>query len=318
MKNIMSLILLLLFSLGFAQIPEVHVSSKLNKDNITIGDEIVLNLSVVLKNGAKARFPIFDKEIAEGLEIIKIGNIDTIKESDNAILLSRNISFSVYDSGQKEVPAIVFEEIISPDSAYKHYTNAIPFTANIVPVEIEKDIKDIKPPLDVKISWTEYLDIILIVLGIIVLIILGWYLYKVFVKKEKISMFVKPKDPPYVIALRELEKLKADKLWQNNLHKEYYSRLTDIFRVYIDETFKINAPEMITYEIITAMEQHPTISQKASIGNIKYLLESADRVKFAKEIPLSDECDKSWGIVYEFVEKTKIIDNIEQPTINNQ
>ena len=45
-----------------------------------------------------------------------------------------------------------------------------------------------------------------------------------------------PPQPPHVVAIKALEALHHQKLWQNNKHKQYYSALTDILRTYVDGT----------------------------------------------------------------------------------
>ncbi|OFY13953.1 MAG: hypothetical protein A2X02_09020 [Bacteroidetes bacterium GWF2_29_10] len=305
MKHLISLFLFIISLFLFGQENEVHVNARINKTEITVGDEVVLNISIATKNTRNIRFPILSDTITNDLEIITVGKIDTIKATDKSLFLSQNISFSAYDSGYKIIPPIAFDEIISSDSILRHYTNSLTLYVNILPVDTTQAIKDVKPPLDVKISWTEYLNTILIILGVILFLIFLWYAYKIFVKKEKIKIFTKPKEPPYIIAIRDLEKLRNSKLWQNNLYKEYYSQLTDIFRVYLVGTFNINAPEMTTEDIIDSLDKHNDNNIKESTFEITLLLKLSDKVKFAKEIPLPDECDKSFKSVYEFVLKTK-------------
>ena len=62
-----------------------------------------------------------------------------------------------------------------------------------------------------------------------------------------------PPLPPHVAAIRALEALHHQKLWQNNRHKLYYSGLTDILRTYIAARWEIGAMEMTSDEIVAAL-----------------------------------------------------------------
>ena len=51
-----------------------------------------------------------------------------------------------------------------------------------------------------------------------------------------------------------LEKLKGEKLWQAGKVKDYYTELTDIVRIYIEERYGVQAIEMTTEEILDRNE----------------------------------------------------------------
>ena len=112
-----------------------------------------------------------------------------------------------------------------------------------------------------------------------------------------------------MVALQELDKLKTSKLWQKGQEKDYYTGLTDILREYIDGRFKIDAPEMISDDIIAAV--HLATDTKSATDGLAQILKLADLVKFAKYTPFADENDLSLVNAYLFVNQTKIE---ERPT----
>ena len=76
-----------------------------------------------------------------------------------------------------------------------------------------------------------------------------WYIKnreKNSVKIETVERVI----PPYEIALNELEKLNAKKLWQEDNVKEYYSELSEIIRTYIENGIGTPAMEIPTQEIL--------------------------------------------------------------------
>ncbi|MDE7123206.1 MAG: hypothetical protein K2N93_02570, partial [Alistipes sp.] len=118
-----------------------------------------------------------------------------------------------------------------------------------------------------------------------------------------------PPLPPHVAAIRALEALHHQKLWQNNRHKLYYSGLTDILRTYIAARWEIGAMEMTSDEILAAMRD-VELPAKARM-DLQAILRDADLVKFAKATPEAEENEADYLKCYYFVEETKLVE--EQP-----
>jgi hypothetical protein len=123
----------------------------------------------------------------------------------------------------------------------------------------------------------------------------------------------KPKLPPHVIALQELDKLKTEELWQHEKVKDYYTRLTDIVRVYIEDRFSIAAMEQTTFEILNSFKGEELQIEKKTVKELGDILELADFVKFAKLTPLPDENHKMLSNAYLFVKETTIETVAEAP-----
>lgn len=108
---------------------------------------------------------------------------------------------------------------------------------------------------------------------------------------------------PYEAAMAELSKLKERKLAENGHEKEYYTRLVDILRVYLERRFSINAMEMSSTQILASLKANPETRDNQS--RIRQILEIADFVKFANVRPLPDDNIKTFNNVLTFVEDTK-------------
>jgi len=128
-----------------------------------------------------------------------------------------------------------------------------------------------------------------------------------YVLKKPIP-FIEKENPvllPHQIALNELNKISAQKLWQHGREKEYYTKLTDVIRHYMEARFNIAAPEMTSSEILE--ETKPIQNEyPAAYDSLKKLLQVGDLVKFAKWHPLADENELSLNICYLFVNQTKV------------
>lgn len=92
-----------------------------------------------------------------------------------------------------------------------------------------------------------------------------------------------PADPPHVAAIKQLEKLHTQKLWQSGKSKQYYTGLTDILREYLAGRYNFQAMEMTSAEIIARIREL-SVEERAS-KRLGSLLEVADFVKFAKYEP---------------------------------
>ena len=84
--------------------------------------------------------------------------------------------------------------------------------------------------------------------------------------------------------------------------KEYYTRLTDTLRKYIEERFGFNAMEMTSTEIIGRLQE---AEDKTMIDELRELFTTADLVKFAKYSTLINENDANLVNAIEFINSTK-------------
>jgi hypothetical protein len=171
-------------------------------------------------------------------------------------------------------------------------------------------LNDIKTVRKAPFVWTDYLWVLWIVLGImLILALIGVVIYMVLKKKKK-GYFFKPPVvlPAHVRAVRELDKLKEEKIWQQGREKEFYSKLTDILRSYIHEREGLNAMEMTSGEILNEIRK---VSEVDSVhDNLKQILSTSDLVKFAKYKPYPAENDLSMVNAYFFVNQTREPDPI--------
>jgi hypothetical protein len=133
-----------------------------------------------------------------------------------------------------------------------------------------------------------------------------FFLAKSLFKKAKTQALkpLLPPEPPYEIAFDALNALKAEDLPGRGKIKEYYIRLSDIIRHYIEERFTIRAPEMTTDEFLFNLKDQPVLSGPHK-NLLKEFLREADMVKFARYGPSSTEIDNSFSAAWRFVEETR-------------
>jgi hypothetical protein len=288
----------MLFAL-WLQAQDVHLSVQTDKQNVTIGDWITLHVEVSGPKDLVVTWPSF-REVLKDFEFVKQGEPKTVTNDQNTTS-AIDVVVTKFDEGKYTIPALTMQYKTSKNSGTLQ-SNPISIGVTGIKVDTSKDIKDIKPPLSLGISWLEILPFILGAIAALLLIWLINHIRKKRKKGEKIYQPQVPSRPPHEIALEALRRLEAEKLWQQGRVKEYHSQLSDIVRSYIEQTMSINAMEMTTDSILSACEIK-ALNQR-NTDELQELLERADLVKFAKYQPLAVEHEASMKNAFSFVEST--------------
>jgi hypothetical protein len=296
------LILLLFIKLSEAQSQLTSIDARLDKDTIMIGEQTGLTLRVVLEKSIKVSFPVFSDTLSDKVEIISVGKIDSVL-SGQELVLSQYLVITSFDSGQTVIPsfpfAMEFEEV--QDTLYTISKRLNVLTPEIDP---ESDFKDIKAPINTPLSFREilpYAGLGLIAIAIVSILLL--YIRKAL-RKEKIPKEELVHIPPYVIALEKLNSMVEDKSWQIWPIKEFYTKLSGIVRIYIENQFNIPALESTTPEILRSFELVYGRNDGIKTRLVE-LLELSDLVKFAKEAPSPDVNRNNIEKAIQFVDLTK-------------
>jgi hypothetical protein len=179
---------------------------------------------------------------------------------------------------------------------------------------LKNDLKDIKPIYDAPVDWRGILLTILLVAVVIAAVVGLWFLYRKYRKKKAETTEEKEVVPenPYLLAIRKLDEIKSEKVWQKGLLKRYYTDVTDVLREYVKFRFGIDAPEMTSDQILSSLALNETfggsVEKDAIIGNLSEVLRIADLVKFAKWQPSFSDNDRIIAVAYDFIEKTKPVE----------
>ena len=156
-----------------------------------------------------------------------------------------------------------------------------PLTMKVTTIQIDTATytpHDIKGQITYPITFAEVLPWVLGAIGLAALVLLAIYLIRRYFRKGQDE---KSKDPPYVVALRGLDRYRGDKFWAPDKQKTFYSGVTDTLKEYMDAEFGVDAPEMTTAELFAALKGREDITPEM-YDRLKGLFETADFVKFAK------------------------------------
>lgn len=297
---------------GQANAPKV--TARLSADSLTIGDQFTLDVEVEKDLTQVVDFPtFFEKEgevgrIGEQVEVLAELPVDTLERSGRQVKIRKRYVLTAFEAGNYNLgtfPALymdknVVDTLYTADSLRFFMDTFLIDTTTMV-------IHDIKAPLAAPVLVQEWIGyFLLFFFGVQLVVVIVYILYRKARKKKAGERKPRrPSEPPHVTAIRELEKLQGEKLWQNQRHKLYYTRLTDIVREYIEGRYGVNAMEMTSDEIIQAMTEINIPAR--SYEQIQRLLSTADYVKFAKYVPDVEDNEMSWSDAYYFVEETKFL-----------
>jgi hypothetical protein len=280
------------------------LQTTIGRDSIMIGEQVEWLFKIEVNDKAQVAFAHFEEPKMGAIEILRELPVDTLSHRKGTRTLRTGFVITSFDSGIYELPEIPVQ-IVRNGTVDTLYFKSVTLKVNTVAVDTTAfQPFDVKPP--VKYPYT-FKEIVwpwgVTALAAAMLLALAIYVILRVAKKKPVFAKDKPKEPPHVTALRELEKIKAEKLWQNNKVKQYYTRVTDVLRVYMEERYRVQAMEQTSDEILQALAAMTMPDEL--LHRLRDLLSVSDLVKFAKFQPMTDENEKALATVQEFVDRTK-------------
>ncbi len=284
----------------FAQ--EISATIKADSTHIVIGDFLNVKLTVKAPKDIAVTIPVVTDTVGN-MELVKTAKMDTVTNG-NENIYTQTYTVSAYDSGSYHAgPLKIFTK--DKNGAIDTIVSDFVFVSvTTVAVDTTKPFKPIKAPIDVPYSWQEFIPYI--IGGIVLLALIAALIYFFVFRKQKVTVTEerpKPKEPAEIWANSELRKLDDEKLWQQNQVKKFYSRLSEILRMYLEYRYSWFALESTTEEISDKIDSYK-ISEEAK-ESLLFILSNADLVKFAKMNPSADVNMKAMENGFRFVELTK-------------
>ncbi len=311
-KNLTKLFFLIPFFLAFnIQAQEnqnviIEVKSMVDTSVITIGDQIQYSIIIDREKDLKIIRP------GEGLNLGAFGIKDyTFHEpvgEDGRISERFDFTRTVFDTGQYTIPPFPIAYFLNDSSSQYRIIKAAAieiYVKSVLSGDSAKELKDIKLPLWIDFDYLFWGIVIVLIILVLLLSWYGWKFYKR--RKEQGYLFVPPKPPrpAHEIALEALRELYAADMLEQRQYKQFFSRLSEIIRIYIEGRYAIKALEETTYEIL--YNTKGVVEQAEQKENLTKLLNLSDLVKFAKHLPKIEECDETKDQALDFVEETKEI-----------
>lgn len=310
LMNKLIYILPMFFSLpAFCQ--QVSIDAGPGKNSIQLGEKVHYKITIEKASSVNIQLPVLENYLDPSIEILSENKLDTASIDETTIKLTKEYILTSFDSGLFYIQSypLVFTINKHTDSLLveENYLEVMPFYIDELQGELAdiKSISEIGLPVKRIIMW-----LALFVLALALVIVVRYYIKQR--NNGKQVLFYKPPRPAYEIAEEELDKLKRKKLWQHNKLKEFYSELTAIIRIYIENQFGIKALEQTTAEILNSAKQSKLFDND-TMAILSRMLLQADLVKFAKGEVNPDENATHLENACKFVRKTKVyFDNAEE------
>lgn len=286
----------------------VTIKAKLDSAMLLMGKQTLLHVEIAQDKG---KVGYFVNEAADTLsaavEIARWIDADTTDIGNGRIQINRDLLIQSFDSGMYVIPSLKY--VVGKDTFLSNK-----LSLKVIPVKVDtlQTVHDYKPVEDLPFKLFDVLpdfitDFWWVYVVIVVLIALGAFVYFKWLRKGEIPLMPKKKIiPPFEEAIQLLEELRLQQLWQNGQEKEYFTRLTDILRNYIDRRFGINAVEMTSSQIISVLRKNE--ETKAVNEQLNQILEVADFVKFANMRTLPDDNETAFQRALNFVNETKPVE----------
>jgi hypothetical protein len=301
-------ILLVLLSGGMysLQAQQVTVKASIDSTHILIGDQLKLLLEVEKPRDLNVQFPQVPDTFSTKVEVVNRSKIDTIKLDDKTRQrLTQTLFITSFDSGKHQIPQFYFRmkngQVLDSTA-----TRELMFQVHTMKIDTTKGPIDIKTVYGAPVTLKEVMPYIL---GVILIGALIFFIfYYIRWKKKNKPLFAKPEkpaEPAHIIALRELDRIKVQKLWQQEKIKQYYSEVSDTIRTYILNRFEIPAMEQTSSETISTFKLRKDLVDDKTLDQLQHILSLADLVKFAKYSPLPDDNNLALMNAYFFVNQTK-------------
>src|SRR5680860_190461 len=294
--------------IGFSQ-KNPSVTSQVDTANIKIGEQVKFTVTVEADSTAQVIFP--EGQTFSPLETVEAFATDTTRKNDR-MTLQKIYALTQFDSGAYKLPS----QRIEINGMGFFTDSAMVNVANVAVDTLAQKMYDIKPLMEVEKSRSElWMWILGVLLGLAVIGgLLYWFVFrkKPLSEEEKVALL-----PAYDRALLELKKLENSKYLIQDEYKQYYSELTDIVRLYLEEDVHVSAMESTTDELIYKLEMLRDAGElKLEVDTLKQfkrILQTADLVKFAKSRPESSIAQNDRKSIEEIVTKTH--DALPEPTL---
>lgn len=314
MKRISVLIILVASVLRLSA--QESVEASIDSIQMFVGQQVHLTLTSHSKENAKVEFPAFKptQYITPGVEVLGIQEQPQQTEDNGFVARSMVYTLTSFDDTLYYLPPMIVKIDGKP---YKSKSLAL----KVLTIEVDTaHVDQFFGPKDVQdnpFQWSDWSLSFWLSVLLLVCLVLTYYLYLRLRDNKPIIKTIRivKRLLPHQKAMQQIEQIKADKMVTAEDSKEYYTRLTDTLRKYIEERYGFNAMEMTSSEII---EKLMATQDEKALSELRHLFLTADLVKFAKYSTLINENDMNLVNAIAFIDQTKLENVPVEETIKPQ
>ncbi|MDZ7370675.1 MAG: hypothetical protein ONB12_05855 [candidate division KSB1 bacterium] len=284
---------------------EITAESTVDRSRMLIGDVITYTVRVVYDPAIEIQMPA----LGANLGAFEIRSYEVLKPKKEKGKKVEAVVFhlSTFETGDFEIQPFEVAYRSKSDTTWKRIaTQPLQIVVESLNPDEKGDIRDIKPPITPPYNYRALFAWIAASLAALVLV--GAAVYIIRRRQQGLPLLprrAKLPPPAHEIALKALDELVNSDLLAKGEIKEYYSRLSDIIRRYVDSRYAIYAMEMTTTQLLEAMREAGLAEELVEM--MQNFLQPCDWVKFAKYIPGEEEHRRTTELAYRFVNETKLV-----------
>lgn len=314
MKRILFLIILVTSALGLHA--QVSVEAMIDSIQILVGQQAHVTLTAVAKENSKVEFPQFKptQMITPGVEVLGSQELESQQEDNGFVTRATVYTLTSFDDTLYYLPPMTVKIDGKP---YKSKSLAL----KVLTIDVDTtNVDQFFGPKDVQdnpFQWSDWSLTFWLSVLMLVLLAICYYLYLRMRDNKPIITHIRivKKLLPHQKAMQQIEQIKAEKMVTSEDSKEYYTRLTDTIRKYIEERYGFSAMEMTSSEIIAKLME---TQDEGALSELRHLFLTADLVKFAKYSTLINENDMNLVNAIDFINQTKLENEPVEETVKPQ
>ena len=295
---------------------QVSVEAVIDSIQIFVGQQAHVTLTATAKENAKVEFPQFKpmEYITPGVEVLDRQELEQQPQDNGFVSRSMVYTMTSFDDTLYYIPPMTVKIDGKP---YKSKSLAL----KVLTIEVDTlHAEQFFGPKDVQdnpFQWSDWEGPFWLSVLMLVLLAVAYYLYLRLRDNKPIISHIRivKRLLPHQKAMKEIEQIKADKMVSSENSKEYYTKLTDTLRKYIEERYGFNAMEMTSSEII---EKLMASQDQKALDELRQLFTTADLVKFAKYSTLINENDANLVNAIDFINQTKLENVPVEETVKPQ
>ena len=311
-----ALILIICVVCAFKVTAQVSVDVRIDSIEMFVGQQVHVTLTANAKENSKVEFPQYKptQYITPGVEVL--GSRETEKQELDNGFVARSMVYTLtsFDDTLYYLPPMTVKIDGKPYASKSLALKVLTMEVDTVHTDQFFGPKDVQ---DNPFLWSDWSRPFWLSVLLLVLMIVCYYLYLRLRDNKPIISHIRivKRLLPHQKAMKEIEQIKADKMVTSENSKEYYTKLTDTLRKYIEERYGFCAMEMTSSEIIEKLVE---VQDEGALSELRHLFLTADLVKFAKYSTLINENDQNLVNAIAFINQTKLENVPVEETIKPQ
>ena len=295
---------------------QVSVEAVIDSIQIFVGQQVHVTLTATAKENAKVEFPQFKpmEYITPGVEVLDRQELEQQVQDNGFVSRSMVYTMTSFDDTLYYIPPMTVKIDGKPYESKSLALKVLTIEVDTLHAEQFFGPKDVQ---DNPFQWSDWSMPFWLSVLMLFLLAAAYYLYLRLRDNKPIISHIRivKRLLPHQKAMKEIEQIKADKMVSSENSKEYYTKLTDTLRKYIEERYGFNAMEMTSSEII---ERLMASQDQKALDELRQLFTTADLVKFAKYSTLINENDANLVNAIDFINQTKLENVPVEETIKPQ